>query len=388
MLDRRSSYFGLPPVFERTFILIWVIFALSPVQQLFSAQNNIARTILGLGLLTLYLLVYVVLVCQKRPQMDTSDRIDLGFLVAMMLFSVCMTTIFGSAWIDLFYYIGTACGLRLPMRRAPWAITVIALIAFIVGASVDAGFQTIAIVVFVNFGLGFMMMGLVRMGSTIFELREARARIADFAAAEAISAERLRFARDLHDLLGHSLSLIALKSDLTSRLLDTAPDHARREIQDIESTAREALREVRQVVLNYRQPTLLEELEGAKEMLAAAGVDCEIEYAGESIPIQINAVLAWAVREAVTNVIRHAKATYCHIGIAYVNDEIRARIVNDGCIPGSTLTQSPSISGGSGLAGISDRVMAVHGKFHVDRRTDDYFCLDISIPINAKVLKE
>lgn len=388
MATSSSSYFGLPPVFERTFVLVWVIFALIPVTELLSVRNAEWRNMVGLGILVLYLLVYVVLICRKRPGAKTSDRIDLALLVLMTLSSVCMCVGYGNDWMDLFYYIGTASGLRLPVRRAPWAIIAIALIAVIVGVIVDASLTTFLVTVFVNFGLGFMMMGLVRMGSTLFELRAAREQIADLAAAEAISAERLRFARDLHDLLGHSLSLIALKSELTGRLLGVSPNQARKEVQDIEATAREALREVRQAVLNYRQPTLLEELIGAKEMLAAAEIDSEIECAKDAIPAQIDVVLAWVVREAVTNVIRHANATYCRIRITSLGDEVKAQVVNDGCKPDRTLPRLPSTAGGSGLASIADRVQEVHGKLDVHPCTDGRFSLSISIPIDAAALKE
>ncbi|TME45085.1 MAG: sensor histidine kinase, partial [Chloroflexi bacterium] len=118
----------------------------------------------------------------------------------------------------------------------------------------------------------------------------------------AVGEERLRFARDLHDLLGHSLSVIALKSELAGRLIQSTPGLAAHEVEDIEKVARDALREVREVVAGYRQPTLAAELAGAREALTAAGIEFRVDQDHAALPPAVEAVLAWAVREGVTNV--------------------------------------------------------------------------------------
>ena len=122
-----------------------------------------------------------------------------------------------------------------------------------------------------------LMIGVSGMLTTIQELRAARQEIGRLAAAEAVAEERLRFARDLHDLLGHSLSLIVLKSELAGRLQRVDAERATGEIRDVEGVAREALREVREAVAGYRQPTLTTELPGARIMLAAAGIACDVD---------------------------------------------------------------------------------------------------------------
>ena len=125
------------------------------------------------------------------------------------------------------------------------------------------------------------------------ELCEARAELA----LSAVAAERERFARDLHDLLGHSLSVIAIKSELAGRLLPGSPERAAAEVADVEHVARQALREVREAVSGYRRPTLDDELEGARVALSAAGIDAEFERAPVPLDPEVEAVLAWAVRE-------------------------------------------------------------------------------------------
>jgi Histidine kinase len=134
-------------------------------------------------------------------------------------------------------------------------------------------------------------------------LRQTRAELARIA----VSEERLRIARDLHDLLGHSLSLIALKAELSRRLISTDTERAGREIAELEAVARQSLSDVRGAVAGYRQPDLASELAAARQLLTAAGIACRIAAPqGLDLPAGVDAVLAWTVREGVTNVVRHS----------------------------------------------------------------------------------
>lgn len=169
----------------------------------------------------------------------------------------------------------------------------------------------------------------------------------------AVSDERLRIARDLHDLLGHSLSLIAIKSELALRLEAEGSPLARREIADVEHAAREALRDVRASVLGYRQPSLAGELAGAQSALTAAGIDCRFRDDGAKLPEEVDAVFAWTVRESVTNVIRHSGARHCDIAIAIRGDRAEIQITDDGS------RAAAAIGSGSGLQGIRERA-AIH----------------------------
>ena len=198
-----------------------------------------------------------------------------------------------------------------------------------------------------------------------------------------MAEERLRFARDLHDLLGHSLSLITLKSELAGRLLPAAPERAASEVHDIEGVARQALREVREAVTGYRQPALAEELESAREMLEAAGIRCRIENGAGTLPGTTDAVLAWAVREGVTNVIRHSGARSCEILVSRDGREIRAEITDDG--RGS----SPGPDGaGSGLSGLAERVAARGGESEAGPLAEGGFSLRVSLPLRGDATGE
>jgi two-component system sensor histidine kinase DesK len=202
-------------------------------------------------------------------------------------------------------------------------------------------------------------------------LRSAREELARLA----VSEERLRFARDLHDLLGHSLSLITLKSELAGRLLPQEPEKAEAEIRDIEEVARQALGEVREAVAGYRRPTLEEELAGAGEMLEAAGIACRIENEAGVLPNAVDIVLAWAVREGTTNVIRHSRARHCRILLARDGEEVYAEITDDG----DGCQSENGGDSGSGLSGLSERVATLAGHVEAGSQPDGGFRLRVSL---------
>jgi two-component system sensor histidine kinase DesK len=194
----------------------------------------------------------------------------------------------------------------------------------------------------------------------VSKLRETRAELARMAVAD----ERLRISRDLHDLLGHSLSLITLKAELAGRVLDADPQRAAREIADLEQVARRSLAEVRAVVTSYRQPSLAAELAEARHMLAAAGMGCEV-HAPEPIdlPPDTDALLAWTVREGATNVVRHSGARSVTITIMITAGEASAEVADDGVGPawepgrrGPADGPGPADAAhGSGLSGLTER---------------------------------
>ncbi len=189
----------------------------------------------------------------------------------------------------------------------------------------------------------------------VSKLRDTRAELARMAVAD----ERLRIARDLHDLLGHSLSLITLKAELAGRLLDADPERAAREVADLERVARRSLGEVRAAVTSYRQPRLAAELAAARHMLAAAGMDCEVHAPTSlGLPPATDALLAWTVREGATNVVRHSGARSVTITISVTADEVSAEIADDGVGPGLDPEPRPGEDHGSGLSGLTERARA------------------------------
>lgn len=200
--------------------------------------------------------------------------------------------------------------------------------------------------------------------------REAHTRLA-------VAEERLRFARDLHDLVGHQLSAIAVKTELATRLSDVDAGKAKAEMAEVNALTRKALRELREAVRGYRELDLAAELNSVKGVLEAAGVRCEVRLPYHELPDGVAPVFAYAVREAVTNVLKHSTATYCDITIRFTEDEAELSVRNDGVVRRAALDL------GSGLAGMRERLGAVGGKVTAQPTGDGEFLLTavVSLPL-------
>jgi len=219
---------------------------------------------------------------------------------------------------------------------------------------------------------GAALAGIIVLVAFVEELFAARAEVARMA----VDAERLRFARDLHDTLGHNLSAIALKSELALRLIDRDPERTRAEFTDVHAIARESLRDVRAVVKGYRRDSLERELSGVQSVLVAAGVRCDVTPAPAGLPAPVEEALAWAVREAATNLLRHSNASRCRVSMHQTDEAIRLDVANDGA--GAAPTDEV---GGSGLAGLAERLAPLGGTLTAGIRGDGEFVLTVHIPI-------
>jgi two-component system, NarL family, sensor histidine kinase DesK len=251
----------------------------------------------------------------------------------------------------------------------------------------SALFWTITGTVLATGTLWFLIGGILRSNA---ELREARAELAELAVAE----ERLRFARDMHDLLGHDLSLIALKAELAGKLLPARLDDAAAEVADIRTLSRSALTQVREAVDGYRRPTLPAELAGARVALEAAGIELSVDGPGETLDPELESVLAWAVREGATNVIRHSGAGRAEITVTagagaavleIADDGRGARALDEGANgtpgPGSNAAREPA---GHGLAGLIERAHALGGTVEAAADPDGGFRLRVSVPARER----
>jgi two-component system, NarL family, sensor histidine kinase DesK len=219
----------------------------------------------------------------------------------------------------------------------------------------------------------FGVAGLLRAN---IALREAREEVSRLAVAE----ERLRFARDLHDLLGHSLSVIVLKAELAGRMGSRSPERAAREVADIERVARDALREVRDAVTGYRQASLSQEIESARGALEAAGVTVHLELRAGPVPTPIETTLAWAVREATTNIIRHSGARRVTIRLERADDQVELTVTDDG--------RGGDAIAGNGLGGLGERVAARGGTLRFGPRPGRGFELGADLPVTQSPRRE
>ncbi|MGY1651279.1 sensor histidine kinase [Geodermatophilus sp. SYSU D01119] len=197
----------------------------------------------------------------------------------------------------------------------------------------------------------------------------------------AVAEERLRFARDLHDVMGRNLSAIAVKSQLAGELVRRGRPDAADEVADISRIAEESLREVRDVVRGYRSTDLAGELAGARSVLRAAGIACTVqgEEAGTALPPEAQAALGWVVREAVTNVLRHSSAGSCTITLV-PGDPVELRVENDG-------VSGAAAGWGNGLRGLAERLAAASGHLSAGR-VGDRFVVVARVPARVPAVEE
>ncbi len=311
----------------------------------------------------------------------------LGILV--LVFSLA----YGPAWLWLFIGVSAIAGVLLPLRSAFAAIVLLTLLPLFLTLKMHGGMSgvdwwwLIALMLLVR-GLGLDMIGVARMGTAIRELHTARRELARLAVIE----ERERLSRDLHDLLGQTLSMITLKSELAGCLVKEEPERCAQELAEIERVSRKTLREVREAVAGYRQPNLSSELEGARQLLEAAGIDAQIEFIKEALPPAFDAALAWTVREGVTNVIRHSCAQHCRIQLTQKNSTVRAEVLNDG---GERGQEENRARRGLGLAGLRERVCTLGGYLEAGPlllQGKEHFRLSVELPLqnhgDAEVFQE
>lgn len=381
----------VPPVLWRLFVLAWLPFLFYPLHDALLASNSVlhlAITLAGAALLVgLYLglvlpLPFSMVEMPPRRAQNTGRRwLALVVLLALLAAAALSLTLFSSVdWLWFCIFASIAFGVRLPPRIAVCAIA--ALLPLVV----LAGWQALGWVYAFRIALPVAVVGLGMVGvgwlvAMVRALRAAREEIARLAIAE----ERLRFARDLHDLLGHSLSTITLKNELARTLVLTQPERAVAELGEAIGLAREALREVRATVSGYRQPALAVEISSARTLLDAAGIACHVDGdAGSASPLPppVEAVLGWAVREGVTNVVRYSGAATCSITVSRAPDAVAVEIADDGRgmashaperdIPGRT---------GTGLAGLAERAAQVRARMEAGPREPSGFRLWLEVPL-------
>jgi two-component system, NarL family, sensor histidine kinase DesK len=358
----------------RLHVLVELIFLVYPLSDLWARRKSLGLVLLGMAGLAVFLVAYLPLVLAhpfKPPAPDPIGR--LGLLTAI---SVVLATVFGSLWFGPFVYTTMVAGLRVrshPLRALGWvmAITALAILTGWLAPMSLANSWWLVVLAALNGLCGFAFARLVTM---LRELGEAREQLAELAVAE----ERLRFARDLHDLLSQSLSVIALNSELAGRLLDQNPAGAAQVIRKIETVARRSLTEVRGMVHGYRRLHLATELEQASAALAAAGItaDTPHRHALSALPPQVESVLAWAVREGITNVVRHSNARRCYIRMLGGEGFAGIEVVDDG--HGTVQPAS-----GNGLVGLAERLHAVGGQLQAGNQPGGGFRLAVTLPLDA-----
>ncbi|NED98590.1 sensor histidine kinase [Phytoactinopolyspora halotolerans] len=308
--------------------------------------------------------VAMVQVWREYLELSDPDTPDLGYMALAVLL--------------VFYGGPLAAG--MPARDGRWlALAGLAALLGIgwTGGHVPSGgaAPTVAVIwAFVAAFFASTFPTFVWISKVLWELDRSRETEARLAVAE----ERLRFARDLHDVLGRNLSVVALKSQLTGKLIERDPDEAARQAEEVRRLAESSLKEVRDVVRGYRATDLDTELAGSRAVLEAAGVRCTITGAAEHLPPDVQSTLAWVVREGTTNVLRHSDATRCVITLGRDGGTVMLTMEND------RVRDSSAGAPGNGLVGLRERVQAAGGTLGAGTRPDGTYRLTTTLPVDEQ----
>lgn len=263
-----------------------------------------------------------------------------------------------------------AAAVVLPPRVVPVVVVLIAVVSGAGGLLAGWGWGVVSWLTITTALSGMGTFVVHRLGATISELSRTRQQLAE----AAVSAERMRFSRDLHDLLGHTLSVIVVKAEVVRRLAEADPAAAATHGAEIEQLGRSALTEVRQAVAGYREGGLEDEISRAAAALRAGGIEPEVGHVPPGLDPGAERQLAWVVREATTNVLRHSGAHRCAVRVDRSGGRARVTVADDGqSTPGS-------MRSGTGLLGLQERLAGRGGTVTVQHRPDG-FTLVAEVPL-------
>jgi two-component system sensor histidine kinase DesK len=384
--DARMAGGKLGSVLRWFFSGVWLIYLIQPVAELFGAKHPHSALYRGsaVALVVVFSLLYVFLI-STWWQNRVRGRIGLAALAGL---AVTFSLVYGKDWTSIFIYVSAAAGFIIwDHRRALVAV-----------AACTVGYVVLSEIVHTKSGdlwaellpvalIGFAMIGFKMQIVLNIQLRQARGEVAKLAASE----ERLRLARDMHDLTGQSLSLITLKSELAVKRLSRLPaspevDAVAAELADIGRVSRQTLHDIREAVSGYRRPTLAVEIITARTSLEAADIALDDDPAlmtrSGTFDPEAEAALAWCLREATTNVVRHSGAAHCRVRLSEHRYELALEVTDDGRgLPGAG---TGAEANGSGLHNMSERLSAVGGRFSAGPGRDGHgFRLVATVPLTA-----
>jgi two-component system, NarL family, sensor histidine kinase DesK len=351
----------------RWFMAAWALFGLPTAVSVIAAGFKPEYVAVTFGFV-LWGAIWIWLWLRAIGRNHTAEVVGLiGITLILTTFTLIQPSPAGSLLVFSFI----VAGVIFPFRRALWVLggLTILQIALEVIRLTDLPSALNAIINSVL--VGGVGIGARLLWQSYLELLAAREEIARLA----VSEERLRFARDLHDLLGQSLAVLVLKSELVAKQLPSTTDESiRQELRDLARVARKSLNDVREAAAGYRRPSLSMEISSARSALRAAGIGLRVEDTLGRVAAEQDAVLAWCVREGVTNVLKHSGAAKCVLKLARENGNARLELIDDG--RGAAALDG----GGIGLIGLRERVELAGGKFDVKSESNGGLRLRVELP--------
>lgn len=350
----RKWYFGA------LFGVAWLSFT---AYQFFQSTTDVPMRILAVMLLVFFATAFVVAV-PIAWWLPVARRIWVA--IGLFALSFMLWPILGFDVSQTWIFVGIVIGMSMFTVRVSWLlICVVAVLVGVVQYIGGSRGENLVWLPAIVASMSMMMHGFSRQIAAINQLRATQHELARLAVAE----ERGRVARDIHDILGHSLTAITVRAELAGILIDADdPAKARVEVAAVEDLARGALADVRATVAGYRGVNIVSELANAKSLLSSAGIEAELPTTVETLPTQYRELAGWVVREGVTNVVRHSGASRCRIRIGTGSIEV----TDDGRGPvGGT-------SSGTGLRGLAERVEAAGGRMTIGRSDLGGFALMVT----------
>jgi len=334
-----------PPLWRRlAWTVPWLVFQVFPLLDLvLTPRPLLLRVLIGAALVAFTGAYMSVL-----ARFNDARGVRPDFVVVVLL-ALALSAGLGTSYAGLWIYVSAAAAASLA-ERLVWPVTGAATLA-----------SAVVIISYQDWTSLFLPVLCPLTAATLWGTRHLLTVNAELTAAReelarnAVAEERLRFARDLHDLLGHSLSLIALKSELARRLAPVDGARAAEEMADVETTARRALAEVRDAVSGYRQVSCGQALAEARAALSGAGIALRGPDRVPVLPGPVDAALGWVVREATTNVLRHSHARTVTVVLTEDGVSAALTVTDDGRGP------AEDTEPGSGLTGLRERVAALDG---------------------------
>jgi two-component system sensor histidine kinase DesK len=318
---------------------VWLVFLIFPVMNLMQSHDALVPRAVGLTLIAAFALLYAwafVAVSRVENGVPGAWRV----LTLLILLACGVAVLIGVDAMAMAPFVVSYAMWGYPWPRAFWlagGIAAVALVTLVVAGLAESWFYALPLLLV----LGFT--ALMRVLDTF------SARQAELSEVMAVVGERERVARDVHDVLGHSLTAISVKAELASRLIEVDGARAAEELTQVQTLARQALAEIRLTVSGLRATRIDDELEVARDALTAAGIEPDLPPDSSAVEVSNRIVLAWALREAITNVIRHSGATRCVVTLGK-----STLVVTDDGVGGTGVE-------GNGLRGLRERVAASGG---------------------------
>ncbi|MEU4474717.1 sensor histidine kinase [Micromonospora sp. NPDC023888] len=365
-VDRGRRRRGVVLVLAHT---LWLWLLLPPAAAI--VRGQVRPVPMAAAGLALFALLYLALVAVPVAALAVRPALHHAGLALLALLGVTLAAAYAGVsegWLALLMYVCSAGAVGLV--QVGWGFgwvggSVVAVL--VIGAARRLPADTMAQIALITLLAGAMTLAFARVARLVDELRRTQRELA----RTVVERERLRFAKDLHDLLGHTLSLVVVKAEVVRRLAPTDPQRATVEAADIERIGRTALAEVREAVTGYREHSLGRELDNARSVLADVGIAVTVRTSGQ-LAVETDDVFAWVLREGVTNVLRHSRASRCDIEI-------------DTDADGSVLTVRDNGVGGrpafgNGLRGLTERLEQAGGSLEVGPARGGGLLLTVRVP--------